>query len=55
MSNSLRWVLLGLTLAVNVIASFMFGDTWYGIVVNIISGLIVIGLVVDYLVRGRTR
>lgn len=55
MGNSFRWVLLGLVVAVNVAASFMFDGTWYGIVVNVISGLIAVGLVLDYLVRGRAR
>jgi len=54
-SNSFRWVILGLVVAVNVVASVMFDGTWYGIVVNVISGLIAIGLVLDYLIRGRTR
>lgn len=55
MSNSFRWTLLGLVVAVNVAVSVMFDGTWHGIVVNVVSGLIAIGLVVDYLVRGRAR
>ena len=45
--------LLGLVIAVNVAVSILFDGTWYGTVVNVISGLTVIGLVLDYLVRGR--
>ncbi|WP_157963963.1 hypothetical protein [Actinocorallia populi] len=55
MNNTLRWSLFGLVIAVNIAVSVLFDGTWYGIVVNVVSGLIAIGLVLDYLVRVRER
>ncbi|MFI0373892.1 hypothetical protein ACH35V_39045 [Actinomadura sp. 1N219] len=53
MSNSTRWTTAGILIAVNVLSNVALRDTWIEIVVSTVTGLAVVGLVIDYLVRGR--
>ncbi|WP_176611829.1 hypothetical protein [Actinomadura sp. WMMB 499] len=55
MGNTLRWTLVALLVAVNVGTSITVQDTWYGIVIGVVTGVAAIALVVDHLVRGRRR
>ncbi|MEV4671525.1 MULTISPECIES: hypothetical protein [Actinomadura] len=55
MGNSLRWTIVAVLLAINVVVSVAFADTWLSITVNAVTGLGAIALVVDYFVRGRRR
>ncbi|MEV5828146.1 hypothetical protein AB0L25_21575 [Spirillospora sp. NPDC052242] len=53
MGNTVRWTLVALLVAVNVGTSITLQDTWYEIVVGVLTGVAAIALVIDYLVRGR--
>ncbi|MBE1535747.1 hypothetical protein [Actinomadura algeriensis] len=53
MGNTVRWTLFALLVAVNVGTSVTLQDTWYEIVIGVVTGVGAIALVIDYLVRGR--
>jgi hypothetical protein len=55
MGSTARWTLLGLLLAVNAISSVTLGGTWPELVINVLTGLGVIAIVAEYLLRGRRR
>ncbi|MEO3786225.1 hypothetical protein ABGB12_23090 [Actinocorallia sp. B10E7] len=52
-NNTFRWALLGLLLAVNAASSILLNDTWYGITVNVLTGLTAIALITHYVLRSR--
>ncbi|KAB2357003.1 hypothetical protein [Actinomadura montaniterrae] len=51
--NSARWPLFGLLLAANVVAGLTLKGTWLEIPVSVVTGLGVVAIVLDYLLRGR--
>jgi hypothetical protein len=53
--NSARWTLFGLFLAVNVVSNLTLKGTWLEIPVSVLTGLGVVGVILDYLLRGRRR
>ncbi|GAA4241304.1 hypothetical protein GCM10022254_69590 [Actinomadura meridiana] len=53
MSNQTRWTLVGVLIAVNVGVNTILGDGWLGIAASAATGVGVIALLIDYLVRGR--
>ncbi|MCP2340907.1 hypothetical protein [Actinomadura rupiterrae] len=53
MSSTTRWTLFVVLLAVNVGYQLAFHGTWHQIVVSAVTGAGIIGLLVEYLVRGR--
>ncbi|WP_157433116.1 MULTISPECIES: hypothetical protein [Actinomadura] len=55
MGNTVRWTLVALLVAVNAGTSITLQDTWYEIVIGVITGVAAIALVIDFLVRGRRR
>ncbi|GGV32997.1 hypothetical protein GCM10010182_65830 [Actinomadura cremea] len=55
MGNTVRWTLVALLVAVNVGTSITLQDTWYEIVIGVVTGVAAIAIVIDYLVRGRRR
>ncbi|WP_165495331.1 hypothetical protein [Actinomadura roseirufa] len=52
MDNTVRWILFGVLLTVNVVANNVLTG-WLEIVVSAVAGLGVIAVVIDYLLRGR--
>ncbi|MEU8342433.1 hypothetical protein SAMN05443665_104338 [Actinomadura meyerae] len=55
MGNSVRWTFVAVLLAINVVVSVAFADTWLSITINAVTGLGIVGLVADYFIRGRRR
>ncbi|WP_158079289.1 hypothetical protein [Actinomadura sp. CNU-125] len=55
MGNTVRWTLVALLVAINAGTNVALEDTWYGIVVGVVTGVGAIALVIDHLVRGRRR
>lgn len=55
MGNTVRWTLVALLVAVNAGTSIALRDTWYEIVIGVVTGVAAIAIVIDYLVRGRRR
>ncbi|MFV2176626.1 hypothetical protein ACFHW2_19300 [Actinomadura sp. LOL_016] len=55
MGNTARWTLVALLVAVNVGTSITLQDTWYEIVIGVVTGVAAIAIVIDYLVRSRRR
>ncbi|MFI0486952.1 hypothetical protein [Actinomadura sp. 9N215] len=55
MSNSTRWTLVAILIAVNVISNVVLGDAWLAIVVSSVTGVGVVAVVLDYLLRGRSE
>ena len=55
MSNSVRWTLVAVLVAVNTISSVVFEDAWVTISVNAVTGVAVIALVADFLLRRLRR
>ncbi|WUI03761.1 hypothetical protein OHR68_18775 [Spirillospora sp. NBC_00431] len=53
MSNSTRWTLVAVLIVVNAITNVILGDGWLAIVVSSVTGIAVVGVVLDYLLRGR--
>ncbi|WP_205717624.1 hypothetical protein, partial [Actinomadura soli] len=53
MSNSTRWTIVAILIAVNVLSNVALRDAWIEVVVSAATGLGVVALVIDYLVRGR--
>ncbi|QKG27512.1 hypothetical protein [Actinomadura verrucosospora] len=53
--NTARWTLLGLLLAVNVVSNIVLKGSWLELPVSIVSGLGVVAVIADHLVRGRRR
>lgn len=53
MSAGARWTLFVMLLSTNVVYQLMFPNTWHQIVVSSLTGLGLIGLLVEYLARGR--
>ncbi|MFF0525069.1 hypothetical protein ACFYTC_40795 [Actinomadura nitritigenes] len=53
--NTARWTLFGLFLAVNVVSNITLKGTWLEIPVSVLTGLGVLAVVLDYLLRGRRR
>ncbi|WP_242894056.1 hypothetical protein [Actinomadura litoris] len=53
MTNNGRWTIFGVLLTVNVMSSVMLRGTWYQTVISVVTGLGVLAVVIDYLVRGR--
>ncbi|WP_165968882.1 hypothetical protein [Actinomadura sp. KC06] len=53
MSNSTRWTMVGILIVVNALSNVALRDAWIEIVVSAVTGLAVVALVIDYLVRGR--
>jgi hypothetical protein len=53
MNNQTRWTLVAILLAVNVGVNVVLGDTWLAIAAGSATGLGVVALLIDYLVRGR--
>lgn len=53
MSNSTRWTLVVLLVVVNAISGTILDDSWIAVSVSAVTGLAVLALVIDYLVRGR--
>ncbi|WP_165959166.1 hypothetical protein [Actinomadura sp. KC345] len=53
MSNSTRWTLVALLIVVNAVSSSVFDDSWVTVSVNAVTGVAVIALVIDYLLRRR--
>jgi hypothetical protein len=52
-NNTVRWTLCTLLLVANAIVGVISRDTWYQIVIGAVTAACVIGLVIDYFVRGR--
>ncbi|GAA2147611.1 hypothetical protein [Actinomadura napierensis] len=53
--NTARWTVFGLLLAVNVISNITLKGTWLEIPISVLTGIGVVAVIVDYLVRGRRR
>ncbi|MGP4028968.1 hypothetical protein [Actinomadura sp. 3N407] len=53
MSNSTRWTLVGILIAVNVLSNAIVRDGWIGITVSAVTGVAVIAIVIDYVLRRR--
>ncbi|WP_433478928.1 hypothetical protein ACQPZP_18925 [Spirillospora sp. CA-142024] len=53
MSNSTRWTLVSILIAANVISNVVLGDTWVQIAVSVVTGVAVVAVLIDYLLRGR--
>ncbi|WP_157406300.1 hypothetical protein [Actinomadura chibensis] len=53
MSNSTRWTVVGILIAVNAVANVVLGDTWFAIAVSSVTGVGVVAVLIDYLARGR--
>ncbi|WP_158588048.1 hypothetical protein [Actinomadura logoneensis] len=53
MNLTVRWTLFALLLTVNVTYQLVFPDTWHQIVVSALTGAGILGLLVEYLLRGR--
>ncbi|WP_165978236.1 hypothetical protein [Actinomadura darangshiensis] len=53
MSNSTRWTVAGILLAVNVISNVVLGDGGLQIAVSAATGAGVVAVLIDYLLRGR--
>ncbi|WP_165975286.1 hypothetical protein [Actinomadura rubrisoli] len=53
MTNNARWTIFGALLAINIVSNVALRGTWYEIVISAVTGLGVIAVVIDYLVRGR--
>jgi hypothetical protein len=53
--NSARWTLFGLFLAANVVTNLTLKGTWLEIPVSVLTGLGVVAVILDYLLRGRRR
>lgn len=53
MSNSTRWTLVGILIAVNVISNAVLGDDWLQVVVSAVTGAAVIAVLIDHLLRRR--
>ena len=53
MSNSTRWTLVAILIGVNAVTNVVLGDTWFAITVSAVTGVAVVGIVIDYFVRGR--
>ncbi|MCP9972760.1 MULTISPECIES: hypothetical protein [Actinomadura] len=53
MTNSTRWTLFAILIAVNVISNVVLGDAWLQIVVSAVTGAAVVAVLIDYLLRGR--
>ncbi|WP_168220955.1 hypothetical protein [Actinomadura sp. WMMA1423] len=53
MSNSTRWTLIVILVAVNVLSNAVLGDGWIQIAVSAVTGLAAAAVVIDLLVRRR--
>ncbi|MEO3828061.1 hypothetical protein [Actinomadura sp. B10D3] len=53
MSNSTRWTLAVILIAVNAISNVVLGDTWLQIAVSALTGAAVVAVLIDFLLRGR--
>ncbi|MFC5186570.1 hypothetical protein [Actinomadura harenae] len=53
MSAGARWTLFVMLLTVNVVYQFAYPNTWHQIVVSSLTGLGLVGLLIEYLARGR--
>ncbi|WP_218004802.1 hypothetical protein [Actinomadura macra] len=53
MSNGTRWTIIGILLAINVMANVALNGTWVEVGVSTVTGLGVLALVVDFFLRGR--
>ncbi|WP_157429980.1 hypothetical protein [Actinomadura oligospora] len=53
MSASTRWTLFVMLLTVNVVYQLVYPNTWHQIAVSSLTGLGLIGLLIEYLARGR--
>ncbi|MEV5575831.1 hypothetical protein AB0L06_37835 [Spirillospora sp. NPDC052269] len=53
MSASARWTLFVMLLTVNIAYQVMFPNTWHQMVVSALTGLGLVGLLIEYLTRGR--
>ncbi|MFC4913619.1 hypothetical protein [Actinomadura gamaensis] len=53
MNSATRWTLFVVLLIVNVGYQILFRGTWHQIVVSAVTGAGILGLLAEYLVRGR--
>ncbi|HEY8480727.1 MAG TPA: hypothetical protein VIL71_12950 [Spirillospora sp.] len=53
MSNSVRWALVTIFLAVNVLSRVLVQNEVIGLVLNGVSGIAPLGLLAEYLIRRR--
>ncbi|MEV4259368.1 hypothetical protein AB0J52_39940 [Spirillospora sp. NPDC049652] len=53
MNSTARWTLFTLLLIVNVTYQLLFPNTWHQIVVSSLTGVGILGLLAEYLLRGR--
>lgn len=53
MVNRTRWTAVVILIAINAVTNVVLGDTWFAIVIGVLTGLSAIALVIDYFVRGR--
>ncbi|MEU8801770.1 hypothetical protein [Spirillospora sp. NPDC048819] len=53
MSNSTRWTLVGILVALNVLSNTVMPDTWIGIALSVVFGVAAIAIVADFVLRRR--